>query len=258
MPSSASTADNFASSVRGVFDSAANNSRLVLVGLTVLLASGVGIGYYLNEREQRSDEANAAFYLARQAVEKELTAIAATEAPKPVAPPVKKGEKAPPPPAPTADQITFKKLDVETRLAAGVKKLEGVSKDFPGTRAAFEARLALGDLFYNHGTPAKAVGWYKQAFDGAPGAFERSLALYSLGFAQENSGQAADAGTTYEKAIALGESALKGDLLLALARTHEARKDMLKAKSTYDQILSQLPNTEYARSAETFKAQLGN
>lgn len=256
MPSSASTADQFASSLRGIFDSAANHSKAVLAGLAALLAAGAGAGYYLNQRDVRSDAGSAALFLARQSIEKDLNAMAAQEAPKTAQPAAKKGEKAPPPPAPTAEQIAYKKFDVESRLASGVKMLEAVSKDYPGTRAAFEARLQLGDLFYDHGSPAKAVDWYKQAVDGAPGSFDRALALYSLGFAQENSAQLEAASQTYEKALALGESALRGDLLLAIARTYELRKDPVKAKATYDQILSQLPNTEHARSAEAYKAQL--
>jgi TolA-binding protein len=259
MPTSASTLDQFSSSLRGFFDSAANHSRAVLVGVAVLLGAGVGLGYYLNVRTAKNDTANAALFLARQSVEKELTAIAAVEAPKPPAPKaVKKGETAPTPPAPSADLIAYKKLDVDGRLADGVKKLEAVSKTYGGTRAAFEARLTLGDLFYNHGHAEKAVRWYREAVDGAPGAFERSLAMYSLGYSLENSSQSDEAIKTYEKAISLGESVLKGDLMLALARTYEAKKDTAKAKATYDQILSQLPNTEFAKSAETFKAQLGN
>ena len=257
--SSASILDQFAASVRGFFDSAANNVRAVVVGLVVLLGIGVGMGYYLSGREQRSEAAAGALYLARQAIQTELKTIAQAEAPKKAEPKKPVGKtlgKEPPAPEANADLVAFKKLDVDGRLGTGVQKLKAVAQDFAGTRSGFEARLALGDLYYNHGEPAKAVSWYREASEAAPGNFDRSLALYSLGYALENSKQPEEAGKAYEKALGLGESALKGDLLLGLARTYELRKDQAQAKATYDRILSQLPNTEYAKSAETFKTQL--
>jgi hypothetical protein len=49
---------------------------------------------------------------------------------------------------------------------------------------------------------------------------------------------------------------LKGELLLSVARNYELLKDLPKARSTYDQIISQIPGTESSRAAEAAKALL--
>ena len=60
----------------------------------------------------------------------------------------------------------------------------------------------------------------------------------------------------FQKALELGEGSLKGDLLMAIARCQETLHDSSKARSIYDRILSELPNTEYAKAADINKAQL--
>jgi tetratricopeptide (TPR) repeat protein len=150
----------------------------------------------------------------------------------------------------------YKKFDVDTTLAEPVKQLQLIVTDFSNTRAAFEARLTLGDLYYNHGQAEKSVKWYQEAADSAPGTFEKALAFYALGYSFENAAKPGEALKIYEKALNQGEVGLKGDLLLATARCYESMHDIAKARSTYDRIIAELPNTDYATSAQVFKAQI--
>jgi TolA-binding protein len=82
------------------------------------------------------------------------------------------------------------------------------------------------------------------------------MAYQSLGYSLENEGKTSEALSAYDKSAGYAEGSLKGDSLLAVARCHEAMKDSAKARSTYDQILSQLPNTDAAKTAEALKAKL--
>jgi TolA-binding protein len=43
---------------------------------------------------------------------------------------------------------------------------------------------------------------------------------------------------------------------MSKARVLEALKDSAQAKATYDQVISQLPNTNYAKYAEIYKSRL--
>ena len=107
-----------------------------------------------------------------------------------------------------------------------------------------------------HGEFTKALPWYEKASDSAPDSFEKALAFSSLGYVHESLGKPTEALQSFQKALNLGEGSLKGDLLMGVARSYEAVHDSANARSTYDKILTELPNTEYAKSAELFKDQL--
>ena len=147
-------------------------------------------------------------------------------------------------------------MDVDTHYPEAVKKLKAVDQDFTKTRPAFEARLKLGNLYFNHGNFEKALPWFQKAVDTAPAKLEKALALSAVGYTYENLGKGNTAIQSFQKAIDLGESSVKGELLIAIARCYEEIHDTAKARSTYDQILSELPNTEYAKNAEVYKSQL--
>jgi len=240
----------------GFFNELSKNYRAVLaVLIAVLILGGAGI-LVSNRKEAKAEEARNALYLAIQAVQADAKRVAEAE-PKPaVDPKTAKAAKQAAPIAASPETIEYKKLDVDAEFARGVQMLRTVAEKYSDSRTVFEARLQLGDLYYRHGQPAKAVSWYQEAAQGAPGLFPKSLAFSSWGYALESSGKPSEAISVYEKAISIGEASLKGDLLLAIARCHGLLNDSAKARSTYDQILSQLPNTEYARQAEALKAKL--
>ncbi len=233
------------------FGSILKNSRQIVIVLVVLLAAVAGFSILMSSRGAKADAGRNALFLAEKALETEMKALLpATPAPTAADP-----KKAKTPPAPEADP-SFLKLDVDAKFPEALKKFRAVAADFSGTRSAFDAEMAVGGLYYNHGSPEKALGSYERAATVAPSTFEKSLALSSIGYSHENAGQLKEAQDAYDKALNLGEAGLKGDLLMAKARVLELQKDANQAKATYDQVISQLPNSNYAKYAEIFKSRL--
>lgn len=268
--------DEFFASVRSFFDGLAKNSRAVIVIFGLVLLSTAAIAYFQARREAQAGVGRNELYLAKQAVDQELVAFAAADpqwkaqAAKTLAERKKALEKnAPKNPKdkkaaeesvqeekPTADAVAFRKMDVDAVVPEGVKKLRAVIEKHSGTRSGFEARLALGDLYFNHGQADKAVPLYEEATKSSPGTMEKALAFYSLGYAQEGSGKFEQAQQSFDRALSMGETGLRGELLLSVARVQEARGQKDEAKKTYDRIVSELPNSDYSRSAETYRAEL--
>ncbi len=250
--------DEFVTTVRTVFDEIADHWRALAILAGLLLAAGLGLALYANQRNSKLELARGALFRANQALEKEMTALAVALAP-PAEPEKDKTEKdkaEKTKPKPDAQSIAFKKFDVDAKLGSSVGQLKAVITSFPNTQPAQEAKQALGDLYFNHGESLKALSWYQAAVDSAHEPLDRALGLISLGYAEENAGKFSEASQNYEKALALGEEGLQGDILLGLARCQEGMKDLAKAKVTYDKIIQQLPNTEYAKTAEVLKANL--
>jgi TolA-binding protein len=222
---------------------------LVVVALAIMLV----VGFSLSRREAKAGEARNALFAAEKAMETELKAMA-PPAPKADSKAAQKAEK--PPAAETADDIENKPMDVDAKFPNTVKGFQSVIEKYSGTRAAYDAEMALGHLYLEHGQGAKAEPWFQKATEKAPSGLERPLSWVGLGYARESMGKNADAIQAFERAISYGEEGIKGDALLSIARNQEAMKDTAKAKETYDRIIRELPNTEAAKNAELFKAAL--
>lgn len=236
------------------FDGLANRPGLVIAGVIVIVVATAGTVGYINHSESQTEASNGAFFEAQKALDQELKDWARSVTPSP-SPSV--AGKAPPPPNP--GDVDYLKTDVATRFPLALQKFQGVIARYPGTRAAFEAEMALGSLYYDHGEPEKAIPWYEKATKIAPTGYDRALAFSSLGYARENAGRPQDALTAYQKALSLAKAGInRGDLLLSVARCYELLKDPSKARSTYDQITSQMPNTEQAKTAELLRSRLGS
>lgn len=240
--------DAFVDAISALFEALAKNTRLFAVSVGILLAVGLLAATLMNRREVTSGKARNDFFLAQKELESALKALA----PAPVTPPA--GSKATTPASPALP--LFEKMDVNAKLGVPVKKLESVTVEYPKTRSAQEARILLGHLYMSHGEASHAVQWFEKAVDSASTPFEKAMALMALGSSHESAGQLKESQQAYERALNLGEASMKGDILLALGRTFEGLKDAAKARSTYDQIISQLPNTEHAKYAEIFKSKL--
>ncbi len=233
-----------------------SNTRQIAATAAVVVAVIGVASFVMSRNDSKSEAARSALFLAEKSLETETKALTpAPPAPAPVTKDAKGKEAKAPPPAPVED-VTFKRLDVDAKFPDSIKKLNGVIADFAGTRSAFDARMQLGELYFNHGEATKALPVFQAAVENAPNALEKSLALSAVASTLENQSQFKEAREAYEKAINLGEASVKGDLLLGVARTSVSLKDTAKAKQTYDQILTQLPNTETSRNAEALKAQL--
>ena len=267
-------ADGFTKSIYRFFDNMARHSRAFIVLLAVGFVIAAVIGFTLNQREMRSGEAKNALFNAQKASEKELKALALVMKPpapdkkaaaeeadevdgaKPTDAAAKAKKAAPKPPEGNPSDIEFAKFDVDGKLPESVKAFTGVADKFSGSRIGTDAQLALGQLYYQHGQPEKAAAWFQKAADGASGRLDRALAFAALGYSKESSGALPEATQLFEKALDLGEASLKGDLLMAIARCQEGMKDVAKARSTYERITKELPNTDYAKNADVYKGLL--
>lgn len=240
------------------------------IAVAVLAVLGIGVcvagGLVMNHRALQSEEALGALFVAEKASDTELKSLAGVKTPAAETPaetdPAKKeaADKAKraedEASSKKMEELAFSKLNVDEKFPDAVRKFRDVIAKYAPTRAAHEARMSLGTLYFNHGEAAKAAPLFQDASASAPGAFEKSLALQSWGYALENDGKPADAVSAYEKALGYGEGSIKGDILLSIARCQEALHDAAKARSTYDQIITQLPNTDAAKTAESRKAKL--
>lgn len=152
-------------------------------------------------------------------------------------------------------------VDVDAKFSKSVAAFTSVADQYSGSRAAFQARLALGDLYFDHGMSAKAVPWYESARQGARSNLEKGLVSYSLGYALENSGDAKSAVAAFETALkyqsdqkAVG--GLKADLLMALGRSHEKLGQPAQAGTYYDRVIAEHADSQQAIQAEVFKSRL--
>lgn len=243
------------------FESLAKNTRALWVVLGISLVVAVGIGLILNRMEARGQSAQNALYAAQKAVESDLKTLALARFPKDPAKSedgaVKdKAQKELMESAANLEKVSALRFDVDAEIKEGVKKLNQVLKDYEGTRAAFEARLTLADLYFDHGQVEKSLSHYEAAASKAPTALDRVLALKALGATHESLKKYPEAVVAYEKAVGSGDGFLKPQLLLSIGRTYELSGDPAKAKLKYDEILSQFPNTEASQAAEQAKARL--
>lgn len=237
--------DGLTRSIRSFFESIYKHNRAfigILLGMTVI---GGVVAFIVHRLDHASEEGRNALYSAEKALEEETQALNG----KPTPVPSGKGES----PKTSEALVLFKKLDVDASFPETVKKLKKVDSEHGNTRPAYEARMKLGNLYYDHGDFEKSIPWYEKALNSAPGKFEKAQTLSALGYASENLGKGNAALQSYQKALDLGEASLKGDLLLAMARCYELTHDSAKAKSTYDRIIADLPNTDYAKTAEALK-----
>jgi tetratricopeptide (TPR) repeat protein len=276
--------DGFFSSVYRFFDALSKHRGAMAGAIVGVVVVGVAVGVTLNRKEEQGEAGKNALFLAQKAYETEMKTVAGVKELPPAKPPVaaKDGKDAKDANASKAQQAAseaadkaraeqekansklledtmFAKLDVDAKFPETIKKYKGVIDQYGGTRAGFEARMALGSLYYNHGEAGKAIAPLQAATESAPGSFEKSLAFSALGYANENAGKPQEAVAAYEKALGAAGAqaeAVKGDLLLAIARSYEALKDSAKARSTYDRIISELPNSDAAKTAESLKTQL--
>ncbi len=244
--------DGFVTFITQFFQNLSGQTTSILIGVGVLFALALGVAFWMNHREAQSTASRSALFLAEKAYETELKAVAQSIAPAKA--PTDKN-KVPAQNEASLETVVFKPLEVDQKLSKSVASFKAVIEKYGKSRTGFEASLKLGKLYFNHGDYAQSLPWFQKAVDFSSG-FEKAIALSSLGYAYENQGKTTEAIQAFEKSLQMGEGSLKGDLLLAIARCHEAAHDTAKARSTYDQVLKDLPNTEYSRTAETAKDSL--
>jgi tetratricopeptide (TPR) repeat protein len=222
-------------------------------GAVLLVAASL---LWMNRREERENQARDALYGALQTLETEMKAVALELAPPKPDASAKDKKKAPEPPAPGPEAVAYRRFDVDKKLSGALAALGKVAEAHAGTRASTEALLKSGDLHLRHGSSEKALEAYLKATKQARGSLEKAFAWYSAGAAYENLGKAQDAVAAYEKAWAVGEKPLDGEVGLALARAQLTSGKADAARATYDKLIQERAGTEYAQTAETLKAKL--
>lgn len=249
------SADTFTKSTYRFFDSLGHHTRLLVIGLggilLVLLASVLLMG----KREKVAAEARSELFLAQKKYETEFKALL-PPAPAKTDPKADKDKKDPKAAQAPEDTTDFQAFDVNAKMPETVKAYRQVIVSYPDSRAAYDARMALGHLYLQHGQPQAAEDVLLQATSTSPRGVERALSFLALGYAREGEGKFKEAIDAFSTSLNVGEDATKGDALMGIARSYEGQHDSTNARATYDKVISQLPNTEYARNAELYKAQV--
>jgi TolA-binding protein len=241
-------ADTFTKSTYRFFDSLGHHSRVLVIGLVGILLILVASALVMNKKEKVASEARGELFLAQKKYETEFKALlppapAKSDEDKKAA---SKGE----------DSTEFQAFDVNAKMPETVKAYRQVIELYPDTRAAYDARMALGHLYLQHGQPQAAEDILLQATSSSPRGVERALSFLALGYAREGEGKFKEAIDAFTTSLNVGEDSTKGDALMGIARSYEGLHDSTNARATYDKVISQLPNTENARNAELYKAQV--
>ncbi len=221
--------DQFMLFLNRLVENLTQHYRAFAILLAFILGVGAAFSYWTSQKHRTSEEARASYYQAQKEIEAEKK---------------KNGVS------------TQGKVDVDQAYSASIGKLTAVTTQFAGTRASYEAMLTLGDLYFNHQSPQKALPWYQKALQSAPDQLEKLLTSVSIASAYEDASQCALAIETLEKAARLGEDFMQGEMLLSIARCQETLSLPQKAKATYEQVISQHPGTAPAKLAEIYKSAL--
>jgi hypothetical protein len=151
-----------------------------------------------------------------------------------------------------------KNKNANSALFEARKKASGyetVAETWPGTRAAFEALMALGDIeAQKDPKSSKAATWYEKADAQTSDPREKLLARYSAAYAREKEGKLELALSQVESAQKLGLTHLKGELALQRARLLDLLGNKEEATKAFDAIGQDFAGTETARTAEGWKA----
>lgn len=249
--------DAFTQTTRSFFDTVLEKRGVVGALAGVILVAGIAGSIWSDKKKSSLNLAKKDLREAKIALEQELIA----QAPKTLE--ESQGKPAVPGGAILSDEqrldmVRFKKLDVQAVLSVGIGKLKEVAEKHRGTPVARDALWMLGDAYFHHGVPAEAIVWYRQLLKDSQDGFDKVSTAYSLGMAQENAGQFADAIATFEIALAAGknessEGGLKGSILMAMARCHEKLGANPKAIEVYDRVIKELPNSTQSKAAEIQK-----
>ncbi|NUM89013.1 MAG: hypothetical protein HUU37_07400, partial [Bdellovibrionales bacterium] len=143
--------------------------------------------------------------------------------------------------------------EVNTRkFDAAVERFQDLMKRYAGTRAAYEARLVVGDIWMDAELPEKAAASYADAFSVAPDEFSRLLARYNESLAWESGKGWEKALEGYRDAMKFkGADFLKPELLMAQARCLEALKRWTEARGVYEEIRRNFAEKSFYTNAAT-------
>jgi tetratricopeptide (TPR) repeat protein len=155
-------------------------------------------------------------------------------------------------------QAQAREFVLKKQYAEAEKVYAPLFEKFPGSRAAYEGELQVGDFWTDGKNFDQAVVHYEKAVRIASDAFSRVLAKYNLGIAQESAGKYQDAVSTYEETQKLdGSDFLRPEVMMAEARCYEALKEPKKAIELYKAVQEKYASRSYySGAASAFEKQL--
>jgi TolA-binding protein len=130
------------------------------------------------------------------------------------------------------------------------KLFQEVVQQFPTTRTAEEALIALGNLEYDSGKVKEALGTFDQYLTSFPRGRFRIMAALGKAYAQETLGDSAGAAQTLSQSIDRDKNdPLAGEVYTSLARVYEEMKKPDDAMRVYEQVVERFPQTRWAQLA---------
>ncbi len=235
----AKTEDPFAKTSKGLVDILLERKAQIGVALGVLILAGAGLTALKAQRDAKLEKGRTALYQARKKFAEEMKNL---EGPAPAAG------------APAAKAPDFETFDVATKLPGSLSAFESVAKEFEGTLPGFEAIMAVGGLYFDHGNPQKALEAFEKAEKTAPTARDKGFAALNVAYALENTQQHEVAIQAYQRALQGNDAAYASDASFGLARSEIALGKGDRALEIYDSLISKNPNTDISRKAQTLKS----
>jgi tetratricopeptide (TPR) repeat protein len=258
--------DQFAQTFRGIFEKAAQNPRQLLGALGAVILVIFSISAYSHFSEQKAAQGQEALYLAQETLSKEeekvirqvaeetgQEATLSSDAPVPGQEEGSLGDMAD---AQLNLSLLESAVDVEKKYPRSLEALRSVTQDYRGTKAAHEANLLIGNLYFRHGQTEKSIEWFESAFKSARQPLAKAVSAYSWGYALEALEQHQEAVRKFEQVLGFGLTPAKPDALLAKARNHLIVGESEYARAAYKTVIQEFPNTYFSRQAENNLTQI--
>lgn len=237
--------DAFLEQANSLMRSIGDHSKTISAALALVFLLALGAALLNSFSERKTEAADSALFSAKNT----LTQGLSKSKPKAPATPGMPGLPGQTPPVPPTTAQT-PSVSWDEAVKPGLAALAKVTQDYPGTRAAFEAYLTIGDTYFEHGQFAQAIVPYQAAVEGAKPRSARPLALHALAYAFENEKKYNEAIEALRRILSSGDTSLKSDTTLALGRNFELLGDKPKALEQYKQVVKEFPNTAAAKAAE--------
>ena len=245
--------DEFLAVLRKFFSPVVNNSRHFFIAFAAAVVLALGVFAYLKVLENKSEQAMNALYLAQKQVQLDFDAMLQSKNTNKAD---KSNKEAQAKENALAAAFYYESLDVNQEYSKSLALFENVQKEYSGTDAAFEAKVALGNLYQRHQQLEKALVSFNEALEQTSNRTEKAYVYFAVATVQEDLGKSEESLKTLREALLLNNEQIKGDLLLAIARNHELLKDQAKAKEVYTQVVEELKGSTYAKAAELYLGQL--
>ena len=145
--------------------------------------------------------------------------------------------------------------DLENQNKAFLDSIDGLLKNYNGTRASFDGAIEAGKLLIEVKFE-KAIEYFKKAKDFSQDAITKAISANLLAYALEKKGQFKEATEVLSKSVDSEATPLKPEMMLNLARNYKLSGDMQKAKQTLEKVTTTFPETEYAKLAASYKNEI--